>query len=269
MFKIINKAKLSATVTQLEIEAPLIAKKALPGQFVVVVNDEKAERVPLTLADWDASKGTIKLILQEAGFSTRKIAAGKPGDYIEHVLGPLGHPTAVEKIGRVICVAGGVGIAEILPVSSAFRKVGNYVIGIIGARSRELLILDKEMKACCDELHITTDDGSFGRKGLVTDVLKDLLVEKTNLVYAIGPVIMMRAVSELTRSPGIKTIVSLNPIMVDATGMCGSCRCTVKGEARFACVDGPDFDGHLVDFQELQERINQFKKQEQQIRDTL
>jgi ferredoxin--NADP+ reductase len=185
----------------------------------------------------------------------------------------LGHPTEIKKFGRVICIGGGVGIAEILPVSRAFKQAGNEVIGIIGARSKDLLILENQMQPVCNLLYITTDDGSYGRKGFVTDVLKEILADKTgkqtDLAYAIGPVVMMRAVSEITRAFKIRTIVSLNPIMVDATGMCGACRCTVGGESKFACVDGPDFDAHLVDFPELEKRINQFTKQEQIIRDTL
>jgi ferredoxin--NADP+ reductase len=274
MFKIANKEKLAKEVTKINVEAPHIAEKAEAGQFVVVVNDEKAERVPLTLADWNRHRGTITLIFQEVGFSTCRLAAKEAGDSIEHILGPLGHPTDVKKFGRVVCIGGGVGVAEIFPVSRAFKQVGNYVVGIIGARSKELLILEDDMKRVCDELYITTDDGSCGRKGFVTDVLKELLAPSSqllapSLVYAIGPVVMMRAVSEMTRPLKIKTIVSLNPIMVDATGMCGSCRCTIGGEIKFACIEGPDFDAHLVDFQELEKRINQFKDQEQEIRDTL
>jgi ferredoxin--NADP+ reductase len=256
------------------VEAPLVAKKAQVGQFVVLIIDEKGERIPLTLADWDRPKGTITLVFQEVGFSTRKLAAKEAGDSIGHILGPLGHPTEVKKFGRVICIGGGVGVAEVFPVSRAFKEAGNYVVGIIGARSKELLILENEMSRVCDELQVTTDDGSYGRRGFVTDVLKELLAHSSqltahSLVYAIGPVVMMRAVSEITRPLNIKTIVSLNPVMVDATGMCGSCRCVIGGETKFACVEGPDFDAHQVDFQELEKRINQFKDQEQQIRDTL
>jgi ferredoxin--NADP+ reductase len=205
------------------------------------------------------------------GFTTSKLAAKNVGDLIEHILGPLGHPTEVKRFGRAICVGGGVGVAEIFPVSRAFKEAGNQVVGIVGARSKELLILENEMREVCDELHITTDDGSYGRKGFVTDVLKDVLksASTVDLIYTIGPVVMMRAVSEITRPLKIKTIASLNPIMVDATGMCGSCRCVIGGETKFACVEGPDFDAHLVDFHELEERINQFKDQEQKIRDTL
>ena len=278
MLEITNKEKLAKDITRITIEAPLIARKAKAGQFVVVINDDKGERIPLTLADWDSGKGRISLIFQEVGFSTRKLSTRNIGDSIEHILGPLGHPTEIRKLGRIICIGGGVGVACVFPVSRAFKQAGNYVVGIIGARSKELLILENEMKQVCDELHITTDDGSYGKKGFVTDILKEILSvnakevttfgANVNLIYATGPLVMMRAVSELTQPFKVKTMVSLNPIMVDATGMCGSCRCTVGGEAKFACVDGPDFDGHLVDFSELEIRLNQFKPQEQQIRDS-
>ncbi|MFH1339363.1 MAG: sulfide/dihydroorotate dehydrogenase-like FAD/NAD-binding protein [Candidatus Omnitrophota bacterium] len=274
MFRIINKEKLAKDVVRISVEALLIAKKAQAGQFVVLIADEKGERIPLTLADWDRRKGTITLIFQEVGFTTRKLAVKNAGDAVGHILGPLGHPTEVKNFGRVICIGGGVGIAEVFPVSRAFKEAGNQVAGIVGARSKELLILEKEMNRVCDELYVTTDDGSCGRKGFVSDVLKDLLSVKrqpstVNLIYAIGPLVMMRAVSEITRPLKIKTVVSLNPIMVDATGMCGACRCVIAGETKFACVEGPDFDAHQIDFQELEKRINQYKVQEQQIRDTL
>jgi ferredoxin--NADP+ reductase len=198
----------------------------------------------------------------------------KIGDSIEHILGPLGHPTEVKNIGEVICIGGGVGIAEVYPVSRAFKEAGNRVIGILGARTKELIILEKEIKSICDELFVTTDDGSYARKGLVTDTLKELLevIEKSthtkypNLVYCIGPVPMMKAVADLTRDYQIKTIASLNPIMVDATGMCGSCRCTVEGKTVFGCVDGPDFDAHRIDFEELKLRLNLFKEQEDKLK---
>jgi ferredoxin--NADP+ reductase len=270
MFKILNKKELAGDITQVEVEAPVIAQKARAGQFVVLVIDEKGERIPLTLADWDKEKGTIALIFQKVGFSTKRLGTLNPGDNIEHILGPLGHPTEVENTGTVACIGGGVGIAEVYPVARAFKEAGNRVMGIIGARSKDLLILEDKMQKVCDELFITTDDGSYGRGGFVTDVLKGLLevVEKSthtkypDLVYAIGPVPMMKAVSELTRNYGIKTIVSLNPIMVDATGMCGSCRCSVAGNTVFGCVDGPDFDAHQVDFDELEKRLKLFKNNE-------
>lgn len=277
MFRIINKEELAKDITKIVVEAPQIAGKAKPGQFVVIIIDEKGERIPLTLADWDKNKGTISLIFQKVGFSTKKLGTLKPGDNIEHILGPLGHPAEAKNLGTVICIGGGVGIAEVYPVSWAFKEAGNRVMGIIGARSKDLLILEHEMKGICDELFVTTDNGSYGRKGLVTDVLKELLevIEKSthtqypNLVYCIGPVPMMKAVSALTKVYQIKTIVSLNPIMVDATGMCGSCRCTVGGKTVFGCVDGPDFDGHQVDFDELEKRLSLFKNQEEQLRANL
>ena len=269
MYEILLREDLTPNIHMFKIAAPAVAKKAQAGQFIVIRINDKGERIPLTLADWDEASGTITLIVQEVGFTTCKLASSNIGDSIAHILGPLGQPTEIKRLGRVVCIGGGVGIAEIFPVARAFKQAGNDVVGIIGARRKELLILEDEMKKVCQELFITTDDGSFGRKGFVTDILKEVLNKKTDLVYAIGPVIMMRAVSDMTRPFNIKTIVSLNPIMVDATGMCGSCRCTVGDEAKFACVDGPDFDGHLVDFQELEKRINQFKDQEQRIRDTI
>ena len=275
MFKIIDKEDLAKDVTQILVEAPQVAKKAKAGQFVVVVIDEKSERIPLTLAGWDKAAGTITLIFQEVGFTTKKLGTLNEGDYIQHILGPLGNPTEIKKLGTVICIGGGVGIAEVYPVSRAFKEAGNRVLGIIGSRSKELLILEDKMQNICDELFITTDDGSYGRKGFVTDALKELfeVVEKSthtmypDLVYCVGPLPMMRAVSELTRSYKIKTIVSLNPVMVDATGMCGSCRCTVGGKTVFGCVDGPDFDAHQVDFEELGKRLRLFLDEENKLKD--
>ncbi|KPK97860.1 MAG: ferredoxin-NADP reductase [Omnitrophica WOR_2 bacterium SM23_72] len=277
MFKVLEKIELAQEVTQITIEAPVIAAKAEAGQFVVVILDEQGERIPLTLADWDKEKGTIALIVQKVGFTTKKLCALHTGDSIAHLLGPLGHPTEIKKIGEIYCIGGGVGIAEVYPVSRAFKQAGNRVTGIIGARTKDLVILEKEMQDICDELFITTDDGSYGRKGLVTDVMKELfeVIEKSThtkypaLVYAIGPVPMMKAVAELTRELKIKTIVSLNPIMVDATGMCGACRCTVGERTVFGCVDGPDFDAHQVDFEELTQRLKTFRQQEESIDEKL
>jgi len=275
MPRIIHKEELAKDITKIVVEAKQIAQKAKAGQFVALVIDEQGERIPLTLADWDDKKGTVTLIFQQAGFTTRKLGRLNAGDSLQHILGPLGHPTEVKKFGTVVCIGGGVGIAEVFPVSRAFKEAGNRVLGIIGARSKELLILEDEMQGACDELFITTDDGSYGRKGFVTDTLKELLevVEKSthtqypDLVYCIGPLLMMKAVSDLTKSYRIKTVVSLNPIMVDATGMCGSCRCTVGGKTVFGCVEGPDFDGHQIDFEELEARLNLFKEQEKIIED--
>jgi ferredoxin--NADP+ reductase len=274
MFQIIAKQELAKDVIEIIVEAPVIAQKARAGQFTVLVLDEKAERIPLTLADWDKDKGTITLIFQKVGFSTKKLGALSTGDSIAHILGPLGHQTEVKKLGTVYCIGGGVGIAELYPVARAFKEAGNRVIGIIGSRSKELIILEDKMRSTTDELFITTDDGSYEKKGLVTDVLKDLLgtIEKSthtkypDLVYAIGPVPMMKAVSQITKEYQIKTIVSVNPIMVDATGMCGSCRCTVGGKTVFGCVDGPDFDGHQLDFDELQRRLDLFKEKESELK---
>ncbi len=275
MFKITGKEELAKDITKIVVSAPIIAQKARVGQFVVLVLDEKAERIPLTLADWDKAQGTITLIFQKVGFSTKKLGMLATGDSIAHILGPLGHPTQIKNVGTVVCIGGGVGIAEVYPVSRAFKEAGNRIIGIAGTRSKDLLILEEAMRKICDELFITTDDGSYGRKGMVTDVLKELFetIEKSthtkypDLVYAIGPVPMMKAVSQTTKDYQIKTIVSVNPIMVDATGMCGSCRCTVGGKTVFGCVDGPDFDGHQIDFDELQARLNLFKNQEDSLKD--
>ncbi len=270
MFTIRSKQELAPDVTRFTIEAPVIARAARAGQFVVVVIDDQGERIPLTLADWDADKGEITIIFQKIGATTRTLGLLEPGDAIAHILGPLGHPTKTENYGTVVCIGGGVGIAEVYPVSRAFKETGNRVIGIIGARTAGLVILQKEMGGACDELFIATDDGSAGTKGLVTDVLTGLLgvIEKSThttyprIVYAIGPVPMMKAVADLTREYGIKTVISVNPIMVDATGMCGACRCTVGGKTVFGCVDGPDFDAHQVDFDILNRRLRSFTDQE-------
>lgn len=270
MHRIIKKENLADSIKRIVVEAPLVSYNAKAGQFVVVMVDENGERLPLTLADTDKTKGLITLIFQEVGFSTQKLGSLNEGDNIFAILGPLGKPTHLEKIGTVICIGGGVGIAEIYPLSRAFKEAGNNVIGIIGSRSKELLILNEEMEKVCDELFITTDDGSYGRKGFVTDVLKELLAKiekseeaKDTIVYAIGPVPMMAKVAEVTKPYKVKTIVSLNPIMVDATGMCGSCRVTIAGKTKFGCVDGPEFDAHQVDFKELMERLSFFKEEEQ------
>lgn len=256
MAQIIQKEELNQDVTSITVEAAEIAQKANAGQFVVLIIDEKGERIPLTLADWDKQKGTIHLIFQKVGGSTQKLGALNKGDSIAHILGPLGHPTESKKIGKVVCIGGGVGVAEVYPVSRAFKAAGNHVTGIIGSRTKNLLILEEKMRGVCDELLVATDDGSYGKKGFVTDCLKELMEKQSiDLIYAIGPVVMMKAVAELTRPKKIKTIVSVNPIMVDATGMCGACRCTVAGKVRFGCVDGPDFDGHELDFDELARRL--------------
>lgn len=270
MFSILEKSSLGKDIKRLVINAPDIAAKAQAGQFVVIVSKNNSERIPLTIADSDGTKGTVAIIFQEVGFSTRELGALNVGGSLQHILGPLGTPTHIENFGTVLCVAGGVGIAEVLPAARSFKKAGNRLLAIIGARTKESIILEDELKQASDELFVTTDDGSYGEQGFVTDSLKRLLtvIEKSThtkypeLVYTVGPVAMMQAVSELTRPYRIRTIVSLNPIMVDATGMCGSCRVSVGGKTMFGCVDGPEFDGHLVDFPELQKRLNSFKEKE-------
>jgi ferredoxin--NADP+ reductase len=253
MFTIREKKQLSAAVKQITVSAPDIAQRARAGQFVIVRVSEKGERIPITITANDPAAGTITLIFQEIGKTTRALGSLETGDAVRDVLGPLGHPTAPVSGQTVIAIGGGVGVAEILPVARFFRQSGNQVIGIIGARSKNLIILEDEMRDACHRLLVTTDDGSAARKGFVSDVLQELLAQGSGvgLVYAIGPVPMMRAIAGLTRPHGVKTVVSLNPIMLDGTGMCGACRVTVNNETKFACVDGPEFDGHAVAWDEL------------------
>lgn len=251
------------TVGRMVVDAPYVAEHRKAGQFIILLVNEFGERLPLTIADADKEKGTITLIYQIVGTTTAKMAAMKAGESLYCVAGPLGHPTEVKKYGTVACVGGGIGIAPLYPISKAMKEAGNRVINIIGARSSDLFILEKEMSAIGDSYAICTDDGSKGEKGFVTDVLKGFMErEKIDLVVAIGPVPMMKAVSELTKKDGIKTFVSLNSIMIDGTGMCGGCRVTVGGETKFTCVDGPEFDGHLVDFDSLNLRLKTYKKEE-------
>jgi len=253
MSRIIKKEELAPSIKLIEVEAPLIAKKALPGQFVVIRIDEKGERIPLTIAEAKKEEGSLVLIFQEVGKSTKHLGILKEDEYLADVVGPLGNPTKIEMVGTVVPIGGGIGVAPVYPIAKAFKEAGNKVVSIIGARTKELLILEKEMRAVSDELWITTDDGSYGIHGFVTDALKSLIDEerKLDLVVAIGPAVMIKAVSQVTKPLKIKTIVSLNSIMVDATGMCGVCRVEVGGNTRFVCVDGPDFDGHEVDFDQL------------------
>ncbi|MFN3966145.1 MAG: sulfide/dihydroorotate dehydrogenase-like FAD/NAD-binding protein [Endomicrobiia bacterium] len=262
---VVSKKILGPNVKQIEVVSPVIAQKAQPGQFVILRVNQSGERIPLTVVEKDNSKGTITLVFQEIGKTTKFLGELEPGEKLHDLVGPLGHPTEIKNYGTVIVVGGGVGIAEILPVSKAMKQAGNKIIGIIGARTKELLIFEDEMRAVCDELYITTDDGSYGQKGFVSDVLQSLISHSSFLiilVYAVGPVPMMKKVCEVTKSYNIKTIVSLNPIMVDGTGMCGSCRVSVSGQTKFACVDGPEFDGHLVNWAELEARLKLFKEQE-------
>lgn len=265
-YKILTKIRLSAAVVRLEVEAPEVVRNAHPGQFVVVMCDGSSERIPLTIAAFDNKAGSITLIFQEIGFSTKCLGSKEPGDELFAVLGPLGKPTHIEKFGKVVCVGGGVGIAEMWPVAAALKRAGNRVVGIVGARSRDLLILQAELREICDELLVATDDGTLGRKGYVTDILvEELKKGDCSYVYAIGPVPMMKRVADLTRPLKIKTVVSLNPLMVDATGMCAVCRCRVAGKTVFGCVDGPEFDAHEVDFDELAKRLDFFKDKEEDI----
>jgi len=264
MFKIIKREEMSAgTVVLNEIEAPLIARKAKPGQFVILKANETGERIPLTMADTDPEKGTITVIYMVVGKTTALFKELKEGDAYQDVIGPLGKATHLENVGTVVCVGGGTGIAVLHPITRGLKEVGNKVISIIGARGKELLILEDQMKSASDKLHICTDDGSYGHHGFVTDVLKEILDNQdVKLVVAIGPVPMMKFVSKITKDYNVKTLVSLNPIMVDGTGMCGGCRVSVGGKVQFACVDGPEFDGHQVDFDELMLRLQAYADEE-------
>jgi ferredoxin--NADP+ reductase len=253
-------------IGMLEILSPEIASKAKPGQFIVLMASEKGERVPLTVVERDASRGTIKLIFQEAGLTTKMLGAMKAGDSLYSLVGPLGHPTEIKKYGKIIIVGGGVGIAEIYPVAKAMKEAGNHVTTILGARSKDLLILENELKNTSDEFYVATDDGSYGRKGFTTDILEELLTKgKYDLVYSVGPIPMMKRSSMVTKKFNAKTIVSLNAIMVDATGMCGCCRVTVGGKTYFSCVDGPEFDASLVDWDELIKRNKIYDDKEKHI----
>lgn len=265
MYRIVRKEVLAPTLNLFEIEAPLVARKAQAGQFIVLRIEEEGERIPLTIADYDRGSGTITCVFQEVGKTTKQLGAMCEGDSLQDFVGPLGLPSHVENYGRVVCVGGGVGVAPVFPIARALKEAGNEVIGIMGARTKELLFWEDKMRSACSELRVTTDDGSYVRKGFVTDLLREAIEEKkdTSLCVAIGPLPMMRAVSNLTREYALKTIVSLNSVMVDGTGMCGCCRVTVGGVTKFACVDGPEFDGHLVDFDEMARRAVIYKPQEQ------
>jgi len=264
MFTIVRREEMAGgTVILNEIEAPRIARKAKPGQFVILKANEEGERIPLTMAETDAEKGTITVIYMVVGKSTALFKTLQEGEGYQDVIGPLGKPTDIEKVGTVVCVGGGTGIAVLHPITRALKEAGNEVIAIIGARSKDLLILEDRMQEASHELKVTTDDGSYGHHGFVTDVLKKVLdSRKVDLVVAIGPVPMMKFVSKMTAEYGVKTLVSLNPIMVDGTGMCGGCRVTVGGETKFACVDGPEFDGHKVDYDELMMRLQAYCEDE-------
>jgi len=263
---IVSKKNLSDSVVRMDILAPEIARKRKAGQFVILKVNEQGERIPLTIVDSDGEEGTITIIFQIVGKTTALMAAMTVGEDIQDVQGPLGNPTEIENLGHVVCIGGGVGVGVIYPITKALKEAGNRVTSIIGARNQSLIILEEEMKAASNELIVTTDDGSYGVHGFVSNVLQKIIDggEKIDRVYAIGPVPMMKVIANLTRPYGIKTIVSLNAIMVDATGMCGACRVAVGGKTKFTCVDGPEFDGHQVDFDLLTNRLRMYCEQEGQ-----
>jgi ferredoxin--NADP+ reductase len=265
MYKIINAEFIAPNVKKFRIEAPKIAKKRKAGQFVIIRTDQSGERVPLTIADSDSEEGSITIIVQGAGKTTQRLNSFETGDYIMDVVGPLGKPSHIEKFGVAVSIGGGVGTAIAYPTAVALKQAGNYTISIIGGRSKDYVILENEMKNVCDEVFVTTDDGSYGYHGFVTDKLKELIDAKRQIdfVLAIGPIPMMRAIAEVTRKLKIKTMVSLNPIMVDGTGMCGGCRATVDNKTVFVCVDGPEFDAHKVDFELLERRNRTYRSDEE------
>ncbi len=264
MHRIITKKKIAPDIISLDVEAPLIAKKAEPGQFVIVMTDERGERIPLTIADYDRKKGLVRIVFVVVGKTTAKLSLMNEGDKLFSFVGPLGKPSKIDNYGTVVTVGGGTGVASIYPITRTLKETGNKVIAIIGARTKDLIIMEEEMRKASTELLVATDDGSYGRKGFVTELLKEVLRAKKNVkkVWAIGPAPMMRAASEVTKPYGIETIVSLNSIMVDGTGMCGTCRVTVNGETKFVCVDGPEFNGHLVDWPEFMNRLARYEKLE-------
>ena len=265
MFSILDARQLASDVKWFRIKAPLVAKNRQPGQFVILRLGENGERIPLTIADTDVKTGTIELIVKAIGKTTTDLCKKGKGDSITDVMGPLGRPTEIEKVGHAVLVGGGVGTAVIYPLAKALQKIGNYVTSITGGRTKELVVLEEELKKVSDVVYATTDDGSYGFKGTVADKLKELIADKQRpigAIYCAGPVPMMRAIVELTRPLGIKTVVSLNPIMIDGTGMCGGCRVSIGNETKFACVDGPEFDGHQVNFKELADRLTAYRPHE-------
>jgi ferredoxin--NADP+ reductase len=266
VFKIVHAQFLAPGIKRFVIEAPRIARKQQPGQFVILRIYEEGERIPVTIENSDPEKGTINIVVQSAGKTTNLLNTLETGDSILDVVGPLGKPSDIHSYGTVVVVGGGVGTAMAYPTAAALKRAGNRVISIVGARNKELVILEKEMRAVSDALLITTDDGSYADKGFVTDKLRQLIENGTriDLVVAVGPIVMMKAVSELTRKENIRTVVSLNPIMIDGTGMCGGCRVLINGKSEFACVDGPEFDGHKVNFEVLVQRNAMYRTAEQQ-----
>lgn len=264
MYEILKKEVLAEGIKRIKVKAPLIARKTKPGNFIILRVDEKGERIPLTVADFERDKGVITIIFQEVGYTTKHLGSLEKGDFIRDIVGPLGQHLELTGFNKVVCLGGGSGTALLYPKVKAFFEEGAEVIAITGARTRELIILEEELAEVSNELHIATDDGSYGHHGFVTDILKELLEkdDEIDLVVAIGPVPMMKAVAEMTKSYHIKTIVSLNSLMVDGTGMCGGCRVSVGGETKFTCVDGPAFDGHKVDFNELMNRLRFYHEEE-------
>ncbi len=262
MNKVLLIKKLAPNVKEYVIEAPLVARRAKPGQFIILRVDENGERVPFTIADYDREKGTVTILVQEVGYTTMLLGKIKEGDYVADFAGPLGNPTDLDKFNNVVLVGGGIGTAVIYPQSKHLMSIGKRADVIVGARTKELIMYENEFKRTSDKLYILTDDGSYGEKGFVTTKLKELLDkgEKIDAVFAVGPMPMMRAVATLTREYNVHTIVSMNSIMVDGTGMCGGCRLTVGGETKYACVDGPEFDGHLVDFEEAMNRLTYYRE---------
>ncbi|MBP3534957.1 MAG: sulfide/dihydroorotate dehydrogenase-like FAD/NAD-binding protein [Muribaculaceae bacterium] len=259
MFKIVSKAQFSANVVKLEVEAPRIAASRRPGHFVIVIDSAGGERIPLTIADADTARGTITLVVQAIGDSTRRICAMEPGMELHDVVGPLGRATNIRQGGTVVCCGGGVGVAPLLPIIKAMKQAGCRVISVLAARTKELIILEEQVREHSDEVIIMTDDGSYGRQGLVTDGVESVINrEKVDEVVAIGPAVMMKFVAKLTKQYGVPTVASLNTIMVDGTGMCGACRVTVGGKTRFVCIDGPEFDAHQVDFDEMIMRLKSY-----------
>lgn len=265
MYRVVKRRQLAPSIVLLEVEAPAVAAKVEPGQFVIVRMDEHAERIPLTVMDFDREKGTITIVIQDVGHSSAMINQMEEGSFFKDFVGPLGVASEIENYGTVVCIGGGLGIAPVYPIARALKEAGNKVISVLGSRSADLLILEEEMRAVSDEVVIATNDGSLGVQGFVTDGLAQILEQGTEVaaLWAIGPVVMMKAVANYTRPLGIKTIVSMNPIMVDGTGMCGACRVSVGSETKFACVDGPEFDGHLIDFDLAIQRLNFYKDEEE------